>query len=178
MLAQVVLHMGGIVFHKAGFTLVEMLIAIVVVSIAMSALMTALSSAVEDSPTPVIEVRALSIAQAYADAIMAMAFDDQTPNGGGAVASASLPCVMSSEGQGRASFDDVDDFNGVKDQPPVLVNQVISQTNLSQFTVEVSVTCAGSQLGLAENYFAKRITITVTLPNGNTRLLSVYKGNY
>lgn len=166
------------VYRNQGFTLVEVLIAIVVIGIALSALMTGLSSAVNQGAAPVIESRALALGQAYADEIMSMAFDDQTPAGGGAVAVAEAPCVASNESQARDQFDDVDDYHLLRDQPPVLLNSASQANSYSQYAVAIRVTCAGDDLGMSGNHLIKRIEIVISLPNGEARTLTFFKGNF
>lgn len=164
--------------RQNGVTLVELIITIVIIGIAMSALVSALSTGISRSAQPMLEGKALELSQAYLDEIQAMRFDDQSPIGGGAVLAANSPCTVSNEGQSRASFDDVDDYNGVNDSPPVLIESSIDMSTYVNYQVMVSVACAGTELSLASNELAKRINVTVVLPSGESRDVAIYKGNF
>lgn len=164
--------------RQRGVTLVELIITIVIIGIAMSALVSALTTGISRSAQPMLEGKALELSQAYLDEIQAMRFDDQSPIGGGAVLAASSPCTITAEGQTRALFDDVDDYNGINDTPPVLIESSIDMSAYANYQVLVSVGCAGTELGLAANELAKRINVTVVLPSGESRDVAIYKGNF
>lgn len=163
---------------QKGVTLIELVITIVVIGIALSALVSSLSQGISRSATPLWEGKALELQQAYLDEILAMAFDDATPVGGGEVLAASNPCSLSNEGQLRINYDDVDDYNALNDAPPVLIDSSIDMSEYSQYQVSAAVSCAGTEVGLSTDRLAKRITITVTAPSGEARTVSVYKGNF
>lgn len=165
--------------HKqGGVTLIELVITIVILGIALGALVSALSTGISQSATPMWEGKALEISQAYLDEILAMSFDDATPVGGGEVLGAANPCTISNEGQSRAQFDDVDDYHGLSDSPPSLIETSIDMSSYNNYRVEVAVACAGTELGYSNNRFAKRIQVTVTVPGGESRTVAVYKGNF
>jgi len=163
---------------QSGVTLIELVITIVVLGIALASLVSALSQGVGQSATPLWESKALELQQAYLDEILAMAFDDATPVGGGEVSAAANPCVLANEGQTRQNYDDVDDYNGLSDAPPVLIDSSINMAEYAQYQVTAVVSCAGTELGLSADRFAKRITVTVIAPTGQSRIVSVYKGNF
>ena len=163
---------------QAGVTLIELVITIVVLGIALAGLVSALSVGIGRSAQPMWEGKALELTQAYLDEILAMAFDDQTPSGGGEVSAALTPCSYSNEGQGRELFDDVDDYNGVSDNPPVLIDSTIDMSRYTNYQVDILVVCAGTDLGLDSDDMAKRITITISVPSGEARSVAIYKGNY
>jgi len=164
--------------HKQGFTFIEMIITIVIVGIALSALTSALSTSVVQGAAPIVEGKALALAQAYIDEVLPLKFDDQSPLEGGEVATAESPCTISNEGQSRAQFDDVDDYNGVTDSPPFLLQPSFDMSQYANYSVSVSVNCAGLEAGLSANHLLKRISVTITTPENNQRVLSVYRGNF
>lgn len=174
------MHMKDRVSLKSqqGVTLIELVITIVVIGIALSALVSALSQGISRSATPLWEGKALELQQAYLDEILAMSFDDGTPVGGGEILAAASPCTLGTEGQTRINFDDVDDYNGLNDTPPVLIDTSIDMSDYSQYQVTATVSCAGTEVGLSSDRMAKRITLTVVAPSGESRSVSVYKGNY
>jgi MSHA pilin protein MshD len=160
---------------QKGVTLIEMVITIVILGIALSALISSLSSGISQSATPLWESRSLELTQAYLDEILAMKFDGTQPLGGGVVSGV---CAISSDGQSRANFDDVDDYNGLNDSPPQLIETTLDMSTYSDFSVLVSVSCSGTELNLSDDAFAKRIVVTVNVPGGQSRSVAVYKGNF
>ncbi|MFY0639631.1 MAG: prepilin-type N-terminal cleavage/methylation domain-containing protein [Bermanella sp.] len=164
--------------RQKGVTLIELIITIVVLGIALSALVTSLSSAISRSSTPFWEGQALELTQAYLDEILSMKFDDASPSGGGKVETTDNPCVLSNEGQARDNFDDVDDYENVIDSPPTLIDTTIDMSEYQNYSVSIRVQCAGLDLGLSDNELAKRISVSVTVPSGDNRTVSVYRGNF
>ena len=75
-------------------------------------------------------------------------------------------------------FDDVDDYDGLDEQPPTSIVDGSDLTNYNSYRVQVSVVYAGTELGFADNRHAKRITLNVTTPLGNTLPVSVYRVNF
>lgn len=160
---------------QKGVTLIEMVITIVILGIALSALISSLSSGISQSATPLWESRSLELTQAYLDEILAMKFDGTQPLGGGVVSGV---CAISSDGQSRANYDDVDDYDGLNDSPPQLIETSLDMSTYSDFSVLVSVSCSGTELNLSDDAFAKRIVVTVKVPGGQSRSVAVYKGNF
>ena len=149
--------------HEQGFTLVETIMFIVVVSIALVALLRVFNQAISGSVDPVIRVRALELAQAQLDDILARKFDENTPTGsvprcGSASAPACAGIVADTD------YDDVGDFNGFVDN------------SFAGHRVSVSVVNAGADLGLAAAE-ARLITVTVTYANDQLSL-SAYRVNF
>lgn len=161
--------------RQLGVTLIELVITIVVLGIALSAMISALSTGIAQSATPLWESRSLELTQAYLDEILAMKFDGTQAVGGGEVSGL---CSISVDGQARSAFDDVDDYNGLLDSPPQLIESSLDMSTYAEFSVAVSVACAGSELGLADDALAKRVTVTVNVPGGQSRSVAVYKGNF
>lgn len=167
--------MPAAVFKQSGTTLIELVITIVVLGIALAALSSALSSGISRGATPGWESKALELAQAYADEALAMKFDAAQPIGGGPL---SAPCSISSDGQNRADFDDVDDYNALSESPPQLITNSVDMSQYQNYRVQISVSCAGTELGFSDNRYAKRISVTVFAPAGDSRVVSVYRGNF
>lgn len=80
-----------------GFSLVELVITIVVIAIALTALLLALDSATRSSADPMAVTQAVAIGQAYLEEISSKSY---TP----------LPCPNPCT---RADYNDVDDYNGL-----------------------------------------------------------------
>ena len=150
---------------QKGFSLIELITFLVIIAVALAALISVFTQGMRSVNDPLIRTRALELAQAQLDAILARKFDENTPSGGipACGASGGLVCAGIAA---DAGFDDVGDFNGF--------NQTIDG-----YQVSVSVVAAGSELGLA-NSDARRISVSVSSPGGaiSALTLSAYKVNF
>ena len=170
---------------QQGGTLVELVISIVVLSIAMVAMMNSFSLSMSHSADPLWRNKSLKLAQLYLDEILAKNYAENTPLGG-------LPFVpnpdcdnLQSDGEAsRALYNDVDDYNGtttgVTDKPPVSINGSLD-ASYADYSVSVLVTCddgAVGAMGVEPNDNAKKITVTVTPPNQSPMTFAAYKANY
>jgi len=159
---------------QRGMTLVELVMTIVIISVAIAGVIGAFSLAAGRSSDVLSQVRAIELAQLYADEIMARRYDESTGSGGTPVYAGSCN-IGADAGESRATFDDVDDYHSTDDQPPRSADGAIS--GFSDFRVQVSVVCAGTGLGLAQQN-AKRIDLLVTAPGGYQYDFSVYRVNF
>lgn len=148
---------------QRGVTLIETIFFIVVVSVALVVLMRVFNQSVGESVDPILRVRALELAQAQLDTILARKFDEHTPTGGvPACGTGSAPACNGIEAD--ADYDDVGDFNGFVDN------------STPGHRVSVQVTQAGTDLGLAAEA-ARLITVTVSYADDQL-VLSAYKVNF
>jgi MSHA pilin protein MshD len=110
------------------------------------------------------------------DEILTKKYDHGTPQGGVDADGNpySGPCNIDDNGQVRAVFDDVDDYNDLTESP---ASAVASISGYNDFDVAISVTCAGADVGLA-NANAKRIDITITDPGDQSFGFSAYRVNF
>ncbi len=146
--------------HQRGVTLVELVIAIVIVGIAAAALYSAMASISARSADPMLRQQSLLLAEAYLEEILAQAYADP---------GASAAC-------GRACFDDVADYHGRNDQPPRdAQDNVLPQ--LAGYRVQVSVTDSSLADGAA-SVPARYVEVRVTDPAGQELVLGGYRGNY
>lgn len=131
--------------QQSGVTLVELVIAIVVIGIAASVILGLLSSNVGASADPMVRQQAVAIARAYVEEIQLQSFSD--PDG--------------SDGETlRPDFDDVDDYNGLSDAG---ARDQFGNTiaGLEPYTVNVNVANSAALPGVpsADNL---RIDVTVS----------------
>ena len=168
-----------------GFTLIELVVVIVVLAVALTGVTLAINQAVQHSPDALVQTRAMELAQTYLDEIFTKRYDENSGQGGLPRCDSSdtnaLTCsasLGSEEGTNRASFDDVDDYDGLNEQPPTSLLDGSNLNNYDSYGVQIAVVYAGSELGFASNRRAKRITINITTPLGNTLPVSVYRVNF
>ena len=84
---------------NGGFTLIEVIVTIVVLSVAATAIMSMFTNTIRTSADPMIQQQALSIAEAYMEEILLKPFSDP---GGGVGETA------------RDEFDDVSDYSTLR----------------------------------------------------------------
>lgn len=143
---------------QAGVTLVELLVSIVIVSIAASGVLGVLSMTSAASADPMSQHQAAAIAQAYLEEILLNPVDD--PDG--------------IDGEtARADFDDIDDYdgladNGARDQFGNAIG------GLDSYVVSVA-TAASTALAPVPSADTVRIDVTVARGAGINFTLSAYK---
>lgn len=163
-------------FHhkQSAFTLIELIITIVIMGFA-AMIITPYLTAITHGPDPVLREKALGLAQAMMDEVLAKRWDDNTANGGGPIItsetlvgnrgtsattpSATTPAGLGPEtGETRAVFDDVDDYHGL-----------LEPDGLGIFRDQNGTTLAGTWAGFSRQVTVHYITssatpITATLP--------------
>lgn len=71
--------------QQTGFTLIETVVFIVVVSVALAGIASVFSANIKNSAAPVLRERSIALAQAYMDEILTKQWDENTPLGSGCV---------------------------------------------------------------------------------------------
>jgi MSHA pilin protein MshD len=143
---------------QTGATLVELLLSIVIVAIAASAVLGVLSTTNASSADPMLRHQAASIAEAYLEEILLKSFDD--PDGvDGEVA--------------RVDFDDVDDYDGLLDAGArdQFGNPIAA---LSDYSVSVSVSSSAALPGVPAAD-ALRVDINVAWQSRIDFIVSSYR---
>lgn len=129
---------------QRGFTLVEMIVAIVVLGVGLAGVMLAFSMAVGRSADPVIHQQMLAIAEEMIEEIQLKPY---------ATAANTAPA-----GCARDTYNDVADYNGYATSGQVCTVDGTAVSALAGYSVSVSV--ATGTLGGVGN--AKRIVVTVS----------------
>ena len=163
---------------QAGVTLIELVITIVITSVAIAGVLGAFATITERSAEPLIQSRATSLAQLYLDEIMARQYEKSTPLGGGR-AEEGVDCSPDPN-----DIEDRDDFQVVNDfhtgegnfQEPRLAQQ--SDELYSGYQIQILVGCVGGEFNNLGESDAKSIEVTVQDPRGRETTLSVYRGNF
>jgi len=142
---------------QSGVTLIELIISIIVISIALSGILVVMNLTVSRSADPIIYHQSLAIAESYLEEILLHAYTD--PDGANGETD-------------RALFDDVDDYHGLNDNG-VHNQQGTAISTLTNYTVTISVT----PRTLADNISAKQITVNVANSGFSLNLVG-YKTSY
>ena len=193
--------------NNSGFSLIELVVAIVILSIGVTAFLTLILNTTKNSVDPQIRVQGNAIARAYLEEIMLNQFCD--PNwdpdfdldgdpltnpqncsadcsvtGGLAPgpASACTDCKGAGTGwitEARGTYDDVCDYDGLTDVGAMdqLGNPI---GGLGNYTVDVTVIDAAAILNTLNGIDGEvvRIDVDVTHTTGATMGLSGYKTNF
>ena len=153
----------------AGFTLIELVVALSVVSIALAGLLLLIRQTLLASADPVVAHQSLAIGEAYLEEILSKPFYDPDLGAGGGA----CPAAEAS----RAVFDNVCDYAGLSDSPPV--DQTGSAVpGMGPYAVAVAVDTAASLGGITGSPSVLRIDVTVTPPAGPVVVLSGYRTSY
>jgi len=154
---------------SSGFTLLEVLITIVVLSIAATAIMGVFINLGKSSADPMIQQQATSIAEAYMEEILSKSFADPV------VAETGGP----EAGEVRSTYNDIQDYDGLTDVGARNQNnQPID--GLSAYSVSVIVTgrtLTGSATTIPATD-SMRIDISVSHPAISPVTLSGFRTNY
>ena len=143
-----------------GVTLVELLISIVIISIAVVSVLGVLATVSSNSASAMVQQQAVSIASSYLNEVLQKSFAD--PDGGGVEASRNL-------------FDNVNDYNGLVDAGArdQFGNAI---AGLDQFQVTVNVSPGALTALTAAQVWL--VDVTVTHPSIQPVLLSGYRTQY
>lgn len=147
--------------RQRGVTLIELVVSIVVIAIAVSAVLGVLTSTTGASADPMIRQQAIAIAESYLEEILLKPFDD--PDGADGEAA-------------RTLFDDVDDYDGMSDagardqfDAPI--------AGLADYAVAVSVAASGALPAIAAAD-AVRVDVRVTRVPDIDITLSAYRTRF
>lgn len=143
-----------------GFTLIELIVAMVVISVALVGVMSVINYTTLHSADPVLRHQAIAIAEAYMEEISLKNYSDPDVDGEAS----------------RALYDDVDDYNGLTDNGARDQNGN-AIAGLGNYTVGVTV--QNSNYGPGGSLVAGlKIDVTVTDPAGESLTLTGFRANY
>ena len=147
--------------HSRGFTLVELIIFIVVISVGLTGIMLVIKTVVASSADPIVRKQSLSIAESMLTEILLK--DYANPEGG------------YEERLDRSLFDDVSDYTGYSTKAGIVDQYGSPVPGLKSYNIfpPVSVVTTTELPGV--NAF--KVTVFVTGPLGVISL-SGYRGNY
>lgn len=149
--------------RSRGFSLPELILLIVVMSIALTGILLVFNTAVVGSVNPVVNKQAIAIAESLMDEILLMPFNNPTGGFGGAKIQAN-----------RAQFDDVSDYDTFATTGIFAIDGT-AIAGLAAYSV--SVTVVPTALSTVPSAASKLITVTVSGP-GSGVVLRGYKLDY
>jgi MSHA pilin protein MshD len=144
-----------------GFTLAELLLLIVVFSVALAGILLVINTTTTHSADPMVRKQAMAIAESMMEEVSLM------PYAQGGWSGAATPA-------NRANFDDAQDYNGFQTNGIYRIEDGTPIAGLENYTVNVAVVTAAVG-GVAG---ALGITVTVTGPIDTNYALTGYKYGY
>ncbi len=151
--------------RQSGFSLVELVIAIVIVGIGLAALLIPIITATRSSADPLIRKQTLAVAEALIEEIELKPFANPAGGFTGAATQANRPL-----------FDDVNDYNGFTTNG-IFTLDGVAIPGLANYNV-TNVSVVGAALGAITAANAVLISVTVTGPGGEAITLAAYRTNY
>ena len=153
---------------QRGFTLVELIIFIVVVSAGLAGILAVMNTTVKSSADPMVRKQALAIAESLLEEIFLKEFKD--PGGG---TNGVSTCTLAT-GTNRTLWDDVCDYNGYTSSgiTDVLGSSIsaLSSYKVLPAVAVTTVTLSGVTL--------KKVVVQVTDTQNNVMTLTGYRGSY
>jgi MSHA pilin protein MshD len=169
---------------QGGFTLIETIIVIVLVGAMMAGMTSLFMNNVGHSHRPFLRQRALAVANAFMDEISHKQWNEASTLGGGCVNTGSGSCplgpaavAIGSDGESRATYDDIDDYHGLNQTPPQ-DSSATAMPGYSGFTVNVSVVQPGGNWNGIAAADVRLITVSVTSPSNENIAISAYRVNF
>jgi MSHA pilin protein MshD len=147
-----------------GVTLVELVIAVVVVGVAVSGLMTAYASMVGHSSDALIYQQSITLGDSFLAEITSKPFQDEDGN------------VCTSAPANRADYAKICDYNGYSSSN--VTDVAGNSAGLNGYSVSVAVTAAAGELGALAAADVLRITVTINNPLGQSIAFTSYRANY
>lgn len=145
--------MSMINLKQRGFTLIELIIFIVVISAGLAGILSVMNAVVKSSADPMVRKQAMALADSIMEEILLKSY---------------VRATGATPGTDRASYDNVDDYNG------------LTQTAFSDFPPELSGYVIGITVASPVNMSSvpmKKVTVTVS--RGAERIsMSGYRANY
>jgi len=152
--------------RQPGFTLVELILFIVIISVGLAGVMAVLNLTTAKSSDPLPVKQSLAVAEGMLEEISLKTFGNPSGGFSGAATQAN-----------RALFDDVLDYNGYDQTGVYSAAGATALAGLEGYRVQVTVASV-TTVGSAASTPAYVITVTVTDPGGSDYALSAYRTNY
>ncbi len=176
--------------NSRGFTLIELVVAIVILSIGTVSFITLMNASTVNSVDPMVRQQANAVARAYLEEILLRPFCDPniTSDCFGTCTTGNtctnVACSNTGAGETRATFDDVCDFQAlpdtlVRDQAGNQITPELDDYRVAVVVVDVGINLNGL-IGSAALSQSLRVDVTVThinIPTVNVQV-SGFKANF
>ncbi|MEI7613220.1 MAG: type II secretion system protein [Betaproteobacteria bacterium] len=169
--------------RQRGVTLVELIVAIVIISVGLAGILSAFNVSVKGSADPVMNKQLVSVAEALLEEVQQAAFtycDPDDANAETAVSAAgcaTLPEVMGPEAGDARPFDNVNDYNGLL-MAAITDVAGVAVPNLAGYSASIAVAPVALNTITLASGDALRITVTVTAPSAQVFTLDGYRTRY
>lgn len=189
--------------NAKGFTLIELVIGIVLFSVAMVTIVSVIMPQTRQGIDPLWQVRAVTLAQSLFSEISSKAFDESsTTTSGRQACNNGTSCTESSNmgadtGENRSNYDDIDDYHGLSLTGLEISNssEASASTQVSDlflgFEAKISVVYDDNTDGINDDDTdadgnldsgtltgnQKLITVIITTPGGEEIPFSAYRKN-
>lgn len=173
--------------RQRGLTLVELVIFIVVISVGLAGILGVMNLSMLHSTNPMLRKQQVAIAESLLEEIESKPFTWCDPDDANvSTATSTSGCATTiqglapTSGESRSSqlqpYDNVGDYNDFKMSAGILNPADGSAiTTLAGYQASVSISQAGTALGLTDNTAALRIDVSVTAPDGSSFTLTGYR---
>lgn len=168
--------------RQRGVTLVELIVAIVIIGVGLAGVLSAFNVSVRGSADPMIAKQSMAIAEALMEEIQQAPFtfcdpDDPLAETADGPGECTTPEVLGLEADDIRPFDNVNDYNGRPLDPITDVTGSVVPF-LNGYRAQIAVTPAALNDIPAASGDALLITVTVTAPNGDVLTLEGYRTRY
>lgn len=137
--------------NRRGFTLIEMIIAIVILGVGLAGVLMAFKQASRYSADPLVNRQLLALAEGMLEEVLSQSYAPVAGAGGGGCA--------------RDGFNDVSDYNGYSQAPCTIDGSAIGSLAAYNIAVSVQVTPLGTVAA------AKRIVVTASRGSDSLQLV-------
>ena len=155
--------------YKRGFSLIEVIVFIMIVSIALAGVLSVMNLTTQRSADPLVRKQAIAVAESMLEEVSLHDF---------AVTGGSVAPTQAN----RQAFNDIGDYNGFTTSGIYPIDSAVQIPGLAAYSVAVSVASAdlgpATSLITAASNQAKLITVTVNGPDNVSVVLTGYRTGY
>lgn len=169
--------------RQDGMTLIELIVAIVIISVGVAGILSAFNVSVRGSADPIASKQLIAVAETLLEEVQQAAFtycdpdDANVETATGAADCATVPEGMGPEAGDARPFDNINDYNGLN---LATITDVagVAVPYLSGYSAAVTVAPVALNGITVASGDALLIRVTATAPNGQTFTLDGYRTRY
>ena len=162
--------------NQIGFTLVELIFFIVVVSAGLAGILSVMDTTVKSSADPMVRKQAIAIAESLLEEILLKGYCDPDDVN---LSTSPPTCGTLTVESNRALYDDVQDYDGYGTSSGIVDATGSPSPGLTQYRIfpVVSVVPQAASSSDLPGVAVRRVTVSVTGPQGVVSLTG-YRANY